>query len=173
MVGGLLAGLGVVVLVVALIAIRHPNRNGSTPGSATRTVTLPPSSSTTAGSSSRAPSTSASSSTSSSAPASGASQALIGALPLVVLNATSTPNLASEAGDKFKIAGWTVTSVDENYSNNIISTAAYYDPSVANAKAVAETLQHQFPTIKRVVPKFSPLVDGPIVVILTSDYSSG
>jgi hypothetical protein len=91
----------------------------------------------------------------------------------VVLNATSTANLATTTADQFKIAGWTVTSVDESYSNNIISTAAYYDPSVANAKAVAETLQHQFPAIKRVVPKFTPLVDGPIVVILTSDFTSG
>jgi hypothetical protein len=94
-------------------------------------------------------------------------------LPLKVLNATRMPNLATQAADQFKGAGWTVTAVDENYSNNILSTAAYYDPSVANAQAVADALQHQFPTIKRVEPKFTPLVDGPVVVILTADYSAG
>ena len=154
-----------VVLVVALIAIRHPNRNGTTPGSATRTLTQPVSSSTAKTSSSRAASTPATHSSS--------SPGLIGALPLKVLNATSTPNLATRAADQFKVSGWTVTQVDENYSNNIISTAAYYDPSVANARSVAEALQHQFPAIKRVVPRFTPLVAGPIVVILTTDYSSG
>ena len=151
---------------MALIAIRHPNRSGTAPGSATRTITLPPSNSSAASTKSSSPTTP--STTASSSPA-----GLVGALPLVVLNATSTANLATQAGDQFKVGGWTVTSVDENYSNNILSTAAYYDPSVSNAQAVAEALQDQFPTIKRVVPKFSPLPDGPIVVILTSDYSSG
>jgi LytR cell envelope-related transcriptional attenuator len=157
--------LGVVVLVVALIAIRHPNRNDTTPGSATRTVTIPTSSSQSP--LSRPPSTSTSATQSSSA------AGLVGALPLKVLNATSTPNLASQAADQFEAGGWTVTAVDENYSNNILSTAVYYDPSVANAQSVADALQHQFPAIKRVEPKFTPLVDGPVVVILTSDYSSG
>jgi hypothetical protein len=148
---------------VALIAIRHPNRNGTTPASGTPTVESSRSSSTPA----HSPSPSVSTTTSSSA------AALTGALPLKVLNDTPAPNLASEAADQFKGAGWTVTAVDETYSNNILSTAAYYDPSVANAKAVADALQHQFPTIKRVEPKFTPLVDGPVVVILTTDYSAG
>jgi hypothetical protein len=154
--------LGVVVLVVALIAIRHPNRNSTTPGSGTPTVQSSRSSSSSAHSSS--PSGPA---TTSSSPA-----ALTGALPLKVLNDTPAPNLAGQAADEFQGAGWTVTAVDENYSNNILSTAAYYDPSVENAKAVADALQRQFPTIKRVVPKFTPLVDGPVVVILTTDFSS-
>jgi hypothetical protein len=153
--------------VVALIALRHPNRNGTSAG--TRTVTISPRSS------SSSHSTSQSTSRSSSAPATHSSSpaGLIGALPLKVLNTTSTPNLATQAADQFKVGGWTVNAVDENYSNNIISTAAYYDPAVSNAKAVAEALRQQFPAIKRVVPKFSPMVDGPIVVILTSDYSPG
>jgi LytR cell envelope-related transcriptional attenuator len=156
--------LGVVVLVVALIAIQHPNRDATNPGSAPRTVTTPRGSTTTTHST--ATSTSASRSSPSAA-------GLLGALPLKVLNTSSTPNLATQAADQFKAGGWTVTEVDENYSNSILSTAAYYDPSVANAQAVAAALQHQFPGIKRIEPKFTPLVDGPIVVILTSDYSTG
>jgi len=148
---------------VALIAIRHPNRNGATPASGTPTVASSRSSSSSPAhsrSSSASPTTSSSTAT------------LTGALPLKVLNDTSAPNLASEAADQFTGAGWTVTAVDENYSNNILSTAAYYDPTVANAKAVADALQRQFPTIKRVEPKFAPLVEGPVVVILTTDFSS-
>ena len=91
-------------------------------------------------------------------------------MPLVVLNNTTRANLASSVGQEFKVGGWAVTSVQENYSNNITSSAAYYDPSVPNAKSVAEALQQQFPAIQRVVEKFSPLPAGPIVVILDDDW---
>jgi hypothetical protein len=97
----------------------------------------------------------------------------VGSLPLVVLNNTTTPNLARDAAQRFEAAGWTVTSYDENYHNDILSTAAYYDPSVEGAKEAATALQKQFPTIKRVVPKFEGLPDGPVVVVLTTDYQPG
>ena len=98
---------------------------------------------------------------------------MVGSLPLVVLNNTTTPNLARDAAQRFDAAGWQVTSYDENYRNDILSPAAYYDPSVPGAKAVATALQRQFPTIKRVVPKFQGLPAGPVVVVLTTDYSPG
>jgi hypothetical protein len=44
---------------------------------------------------------------------------------------------------------------------------------VAGAQASAQALRAQFPAIKRVEPKFGSLPAGPIVVVLTSDYSSG
>jgi hypothetical protein len=87
-----------------------------------------------------------------------------------VLNNTTTSGLAKGAAQRFEAGGWTVTSYS-NYSNNIASTCAYYDPSAPGAKAAAEALQQQYPTIKRVKPKFDGLVAGPVVVILTSDYS--
>jgi hypothetical protein len=101
------------------------------------------------------------------------SSEVIGSLPLIVLNNTTTPNLARDAAQRFEAAGWKVTSYDENYRNDILSTAAYYDPSVAGAKAAATALQKQFPTIKRVVPKFAGLPSGPVVVVLTTDYQPG
>ena len=58
-----------------------------------------------------------------------------------------------------------------NLTNNIVSTCAYYDPATPGAQAAAQALQTQFPTIKRVVPKFAELPAGPVVVVLTSDYS--
>jgi hypothetical protein len=95
----------------------------------------------------------------------------------VILNDTTTPNLARDASTRFEGGGWNVTTYDENYSNLISSTVAYYDPDVAGAKTAAEALQKQYPTIKRVAPRFAPasggdpLPAGPIVVVLTSDYS--
>ncbi|HZC72934.1 MAG TPA: LytR C-terminal domain-containing protein [Jatrophihabitans sp.] len=98
-------------------------------------------------------------------------------VPLIVLNNTTTTGLAAQAAQRFEGGGWTVTSVS-NYQNSILSTCAYYDPAVTGAKAAATALQRQYPTIKRVAPRFAPdpgaepLPAGPIVVVLTPDYSA-
>ena len=149
----LLAALGVVVLVIAIIALRQPNghqaalrtsasprvrrslddhqRPHRPPSSAVRRRRLverrprpprPP----------RRPPTG------------------LKSVPLVVLNNTSKTGLAETAAGRFKAGGWTVTNTG-NLVNNIISTCAYYDPSVPNAQAAATALQAQFPAIKRVV----------------------
>jgi hypothetical protein len=90
---------------------------------------------------------------------------------LVVLNNTTTTHLAVDAADLFEGAGWTV-SYTGNYTNNIVSTCAYYDPSVPGAEDAAKLLQQEFPAIVRVKPKFSGLRAGPIVVVLTSDFKT-
>jgi hypothetical protein len=162
--GILIAVLGVVVLIVAIIALRNPKHAGTTAGSDTRTVTPSAPRTTHAASPSHRP-------TSSTATPSSPSSGAIGSKPLVVLNNTTTPNLARDAAQRFERGGWKITSYDENYRNDILSTAAYYDPDVPGAKAAATALQRQFPTIKRVVPKFAGLPDGPVVVVLTTDYA--
>jgi ABC-type transport system substrate-binding protein len=91
---------------------------------------------------------------------------------LVVLDNTGRPELARAATDRFKQAGWTVTDTS-TFDGDILSTAAYYDPSTAGAQAAAEALQAQFPEIQRVRPKFDGLGPGAIVVVLTYDYSDG
>ena len=93
-------------------------------------------------------------------------------VPLVVLNNTTIRGLAAQAADTFKAGGWTVTSTG-NLTNDIVSTCAYYDPANYAAKAAALALQAQFPAIKRTEPKFAELPAGPIVVVLTPDYSTG
>jgi hypothetical protein len=80
--------------------------------------------------------------------------------------------LAAQAERTFQAGGWTVTQIG-NLQNNIVSTCAYFDPSVSNARASAQRLQRQFPAIKRVKPKFAELPAGPIVVVLAPDYSAG
>ncbi|MDT4891791.1 MAG: LytR cell envelope-related transcriptional attenuator [Pseudonocardiales bacterium] len=93
-------------------------------------------------------------------------------LPLVVLNNTTVTGLAQRAQASFAAGGWAVTSVG-NLRNEIISTCAYYDVATPGAQAAATRLQQQFPAIQRVAPKFAELPSGPIVVVLTPDYTSG
>jgi hypothetical protein len=169
--------IGVAVLIVAIIALRNPKHTATTAGSDTRTST-PSATAPLSAPESRVPSTSTSksrSSSTSSVPSSATqtTPSAIGSLPLVVLNDTTTANLARDAAQRFEGGGWDVTSFDENYQNDIVSTVAYFDPSVAGAKRAAKALQRQYPTIKRVVAKFPELPAGPIVVVLTTDYTPG
>ncbi|MDP9093560.1 MAG: LytR C-terminal domain-containing protein [Actinomycetota bacterium] len=158
-----MALLGVGVLVIAVIALRHPGNRAATAGALTNhsTTAAPSSHSTTSAAARRT-----------TAPRASAAPTSAAKLPLVVLNNTSTSGLAQTAAARFQAGGWTVTGTG-NLSGSIVSTCAYYDPNVSGANAAASALETQFPTIKRVAPKFSGLPAGPIVVVLTSDYTSG
>ena len=157
--GTVLAVIGVAVAAVAVIALRHPNgrqaRPVSLPTTATVTATPTPSSGAPSGQSSTPGSTGSPGTH---------------AVPLIVLNNTSTVGLGETARQRFEAAGWTVTSVG-TISNDIISTCAYYDPSDPANEQAASQLQQEFPAIKRVREKFPELPAGPIVVVLTTDYS--
>ncbi|MDQ2750400.1 MAG: LytR C-terminal domain-containing protein [Actinomycetota bacterium] len=159
-----LAIVGVGVLVIAVIALRSPNGHGKVAAEGT-TATK---------SAAKSAAKSAPKSTFTSVPArtpsAPTSEPPATRLPLVVLNNTTIVGLADQAKARFQAGGWTVTSTD-TLTNDIASTCAYFDPSVAGAEATARALQAQFPTIKRVAPKFAELPPGPVVVVLTSDYS--
>jgi hypothetical protein len=94
------------------------------------------------------------------------------ATPVIVLDNTGRPAVARGATERFEQAGWTVTDTSA-FDGDILSTAVYYDPATAGAQAAAEALQVQFPVIQRVRPRFADLPRGPIVVVLTYDYSRG
>ena len=168
-----LALVGVAVLTVAVIALRNPSAT-VTGASAPRSTGL------TVASTSRSQARTQPSSTPLATPSAQATQttpagrvgpADVARLPLVVLNNTVVQGLAEQASARFAAGGWTVSSYG-NYQNDIISTCAYFDPSVAGAQASADALRTQFPAIKRVVPKFAQLPAGPIVVVLAPDYSA-
>jgi hypothetical protein len=174
-----LAVLGVVVLVVAVIAISEPKSHtkdaGGAPSSTAPASSTAPrtSASPTPTRSSAKPSSSLSLGETTPAPSSASSSASGAAkLPLVVLNNTTTNGLATDAAQAFRNGGWTVSDIG-NLQDDIVSSCAYYDPSVDGAKAAATALRTQFPGIRRVVEKFSELPSGPVVVVLTSDYSGG
>lgn len=164
--GTLLTALGVVVLVVAVVAIRHPHTSSTRAGSITASPTHHASPPVTHTASTHPASSAASHASTSSTSASAA-----GKLPLVVLNNTTVSGLAKQAAQTFEAGGWTVTTYG-NYTNDIVSTCAYYDPAYPGAQAAAEALRAQFPAIKRDLPKFAGLPAGPIVVVLTPDYLS-
>jgi hypothetical protein len=157
--------LGAAVLIVALFALRQPQQHGAQAGTATGTRTTPAAS--TPHARSTAPATS-----NPATPTTSTSPAAPGELPLIVLNNTTVQGLAQQASQTFQAGGWTVTRY-ANYTNDIASTCAYYDPAVAGAEQAATALRAQFPAIRRVVPKFAELPAGPIVVVLTPDYVSG
>jgi hypothetical protein len=169
--------LGVVVLVVALFALREPKGHVSSATGTQRIRTVlstvtntPRASSSTA--SSTAPSSATTSSRSPSPKTSSSTATGVKAVPLIVLNNTSIPDLARNAAQKLRSDGWTVTNFD-SFSNNIISTCAYFDPSVAGARAAADALRNQYPWIKRAKARFPELPSGPVVVVLTRDFSTG
>lgn len=166
-VGGFLAALGVVVAVVAVIALGQPKGH-----QAAKAVTSPvvKSSATSSAAVTGTPSTTASATKSSTTPTSSAASTDVKSIPLIVLNSTSQAGLAASAAKTFASGGWTITS-SGNIVNNILSTCAYYDPSNPKNEVAARALMAQFPAIKRVAVKFTGLPTGPVVVVLTSDYS--
>jgi LytR cell envelope-related transcriptional attenuator len=173
--------LGIAVLVVAFLALRSPHHNTAAAGSQTITAThtvspsVPTSSSGAGSASGSAPSDTAFPSGSlvpSDTASSPSKHSAIGSQPLVVLNAVGTPHLATDAATQFENGGWTVSHIG-NYTNNFLSTAAYYDPSVPGSRRAATALQRQFPFIKRVVERFAQLPPGPVVVVLWNDYTGG
>ncbi|SHH23560.1 LytR cell envelope-related transcriptional attenuator [Jatrophihabitans endophyticus] len=165
------------MLVVAVVALTQQK------GSKQDAAGSSPAASTGATSSATRPSTSASRSTGTSTSASrsarpsdtsGSSTSTGGAekLPLVILNNTTTNGLATQAAERFRNGGWRVDDIG-NLTDDILSTCVYYDPDVDGAKAAAAALRAQFPGIQRSTEKFDGLPSGPLVVVLTSDYTSG
>lgn len=165
-----MAALGLVVLAVSLVALGQPRSHSAPAGPTKPPRPASPGSVSVSVPRSPQPSSASGPGTPTGIPASSSASATDAKLPLVVLNNTTVTGLAAQAAASFRAGGWTVTS-DGNYQNNVVSTCAYYDPSVVGAQAAAQALQVQFPGIKRVQPKFSGLPAGPIVVVLTPGYS--
>jgi hypothetical protein len=91
-------------------------------------------------------------------------------LPLIVINDSMVAGAAARAATMFRGAGWTVTSVG-NLRESLPSTTAYYDPAVPGASDAANALKAAFPGIRRVAPRLSVLPSGPVIVVLTPDWS--
>jgi len=162
-VGVVLTIVGLGVAAVALIALQRPG--GRQAGSETGPVTasVPASAARSARPSSARPRTTP-------AHVAPPAPALASPLPLIVLNNTASAGAQNIAQHEFEKGGWTVSYVS-TLDNQILSTCVYYDPGNPNALTAARRLQQQFPTIKRVVPRFAELPSGPLVVVLTSDFA--
>jgi hypothetical protein len=174
----------IVAGVLTVAALRHPQghsagqANSSTLNSPSPSPSPTPSPSRTpTGSSTAVPAhTSASvtisptASTSASVSTSRSVVAPAAALPLIVLSNTGSETPADTAASRFRASGWTVSTTG-SFEGAILSTAAYYDPASDGSMAAALALQKQFPAIQRVKPRFEGLPNGPVIVVVTSDYS--
>lgn len=159
-IGILLALLGVAVAVVALVALQRPaGRQASR-----ATVTAPPVASSPPSS---ARSSSARASATSHAPT---PPATARALSVIVLNNSAPAGAEDVAKQQIEQAGWPVSQTG-TLDNQILSTCVYYDPANAADLTAAQQLQQKYPAIKRVAPRFAGLPAGPLVVVLTSDFT--
>src|SRR5438128_1678040 len=140
-IGVVLALVGLAVAAIAIIALNHPQ--GRTAVTSSRIPTGSESSLSSAAS--KSVTKTASPSASSSSPSS-SSPSMPAHPALIVLNNSGRSGLASTAADRFRSAGWTVTSTGD-FTGGILSTAAYYDPNASGAQVAAEELQRQFPAI--------------------------
>jgi LytR cell envelope-related transcriptional attenuator len=162
-IGVVLTIVGLGVAVVAIIALQRPGGRQASSETGPVTARVPASAARSARPSSARPRTTP-------APVTPAAPALASPLPLIVLNNTAHAGAQNVAQQEFEKGGWTVSYVS-TLDNQILSTCVYYDPGIPNALAAARRLQQQFPTIKRVVPRFAELPPGPLVVVLTSDFA--
>jgi hypothetical protein len=183
--GAVLVVIGLVVAVIAVVALSKPHGKSSegTGVVATGTGVPPPPvtdsgsastspTATSSGSKSSAPATSGSKSSSgskTSAPATAATSAAAARPSVAILNDTTINGLGAQAQADLTAQGWTVISAT-TYTNNIASTCAYYDPSDPANEAAALVLQQQFPWIKRVKERFAELPSAPIVLVITASY---
>ena len=162
-VGVVLTIVGLGVAAVALIALQRPGGRQASSETGPVTASAPASAARSARPSSARPRTTP-------ARVTPPAPALASPLPLIVLNNTASAGAQNVAEQEFEKGGWSVSYVS-TLDNQILSTCVYYDPGIPNALAAARRLQQQFPTIKRVVPRFAELPPGPLVVVLTSDFA--
>jgi hypothetical protein len=170
-VGVVLTIVGLGVAAVALIALQRPGGRQASSETGPVTASAPASAARSARPSSARPRTTPARVTPPApAHATPPAPALASPLPLIVLNNTASAGAQNVAEQEFEKGGWSVSYVS-TLDNQILSTCVYYDPGIPNALAAARRLQQQFPTIKRVVPRFAELPRGPLVVVLTSDFA--
>jgi LytR cell envelope-related transcriptional attenuator len=163
---------GVIALLFAFVALHHPKGRTESRASAVPSTSTPSASLSKSASKPHSSQRATSPSASASKPTSAANSApqSVSQLPVIVLNNTSDQSKTTDAVDKLHTNGWTVSDGGW-FDGSILSTAVYYDPDVAGAEQAAEQLQSQFPQIQRVKPKFDGLPAGPLVLMVTTDYS--
>lgn len=167
LVGSVLIVVGVLAAVFAIISLGHPHgRQAASEQTGTRTITI---SSTPGSTPSSPPASSSSSSSSKSSSSSSSPSDSVPHADVYILNNSTRDGLAARTATAFRAKGWKVVGT-ATYSNTILSSCAYYDPSNAKNLRAALSLQGEFPGIKRVQPRFAELPGYPIVVVLNADY---
>ncbi len=167
--------LGIVALVVIFVGIKHNGHDNTadvsrTPGSSAGLTTPATTPATTSVTPTPTPTPTPTRTTAKPTPTpTRTATPAVAKVPLVIANNTNRSGLAATAESRFEAKGWKVTTLT-NFTGGILSTCAYYDPSSAANEKAATELQKEFPAIKRVKPRFDGLPEGPVVVVLTTDY---
>ena len=84
-------------------------------------------------------------------------------IPVTVLNNSRRQGLAARAAGQLSGGGWPIRSVG-NFTGRIAESTAYYAPG---QEAAAHALAHQFPAIRRVLPRFRGLPGSGLTLVVT------
>lgn len=178
--GGVLALVGVALLVLGLLALRGSEDAppGAAPAPAPTTTASPASPATspptpTAGLTS-APTTvpPTTAPTTVAPPPPPSSPPAVARAPLTVLNNSTIAGLADRAAAAVERRGWDVAQVG-NFGGRLPMTTAYYTPGNAAEERAARQLAAEFPQVGQVLPRYAGLPPTPagVVLVVTRDWS--
>jgi hypothetical protein len=86
--------------------------------------------------------------------------------PVTVLNNSRRAGLAHRAAAQVAGGGWPIADVG-NFTGRIPVSTVYYARGQAR---VAQSLAHQFPAVRRVLPRFSGLPGSGLTLVVTRDW---
>jgi hypothetical protein len=87
-------------------------------------------------------------------------------VPVEIYNNTTRRGLAERVAGRLRMAGWTVSGVD-NWRGKVVGSTVYYQPANRDdAEALASKLG-----VGRVKPALDNMRKGRLTVILTSDFA--
>ena len=176
LVGGVLALVGIALLVIGVLALR--GGDDSPPVAAPTTTATPEDTATTpSGTPSTAATTVASTTTVVPPPPpsprpSPSGSPEVARAPLTVLNNSTIAGLADQAAAAAERRGWDVAQVG-NFAGRLPMTTAYYTPGNAAEERAARQLAAEFPQVGQVLPRYAGLPPTPagVVLVVTRDWS--
>lgn len=90
--------------------------------------------------------------------------------PLFVANDTREQGKARRAAAKFRAGGWPISGTGNYRGRRLSETTVYYSPGNVREQAAAQSLRRQYPSVKKVAPRFAGLPGKGLVVVLTAAF---
>jgi hypothetical protein len=92
--------------------------------------------------------------------------ATVAKVPVTVLNNSRRTGLAHRAAAQLSGGGWPIRLVG-NFRGRIPESTVYYEPGQAR---VAAALAHQYPAVRRVLPRFRGLPGSGLTLVVTREW---